>query len=426
MERIFTLFLILVIFSTISVAQGWDALATPASPLRYDDITFIDENTGWAADGLGSTVYKTVDEGEVWEKVFELDNIYMRSIDFLNPQIGFLGTLTPNFYKTVDGGYNWEKVEIPGIEAICGLNAVGDSTIYGCGAYFQPAYIIKSTDSGDSWTFIDMGEYASALIEVLFIDENTGYAGGGNDDGGTILKTMDGGETWEEIYNSGIPGELVWKLQILYSNPDVMFGAVQSINPLPGKLAKSLDGGKTWSTQDVVTDNPEESESYIQAVGFITEDYGWMGGHKSGLKLTKDGGKTWEETYDYKLWHINPFLVFDQNLVYAAGNSIYKYTDNISGTQNFPIVEVISLPKVTITPNPLSDQLNMQINFAYADHMVITVFDESGRKIKQLSRETMHTAGNRSYSFDFPYPAGLYYIHFHSDGGAHSLKVIKQ
>jgi hypothetical protein len=48
-------------------------------------------------------------------------------------------------------------------EAICGLDAVGESTVYGCGAYFTPAYIIKSTDSGDNWHYIDM-----SLMQVLW------------------------------------------------------------------------------------------------------------------------------------------------------------------------------------------------------------------------------------------------------------------
>ena len=66
----------------------------------------------------------------------------------------------------------WNLVSIsPNPAAICGLDCVGTSTVYGCGAYFGPAHVIKSTDSGDTWQFIDMSAYATALVDINFIDE---------------------------------------------------------------------------------------------------------------------------------------------------------------------------------------------------------------------------------------------------------------
>lgn len=406
-------------------AQTWEVLDIPEASVRYDDVMFIDENRGWAADGWGSTVYKTTDGGNSWSQQFTADE-YFRSIEFLNEDIGFLGTLRPIFYKTTDGGNHWDTIRIDGVEAICGLTTIGDSTVYGCGAFFQPAYLIKSTDSGNTWTFKDMSEYASSLIEVVFMDELNGFAAGGNDTGGTILKTSDGGETWTEIFNTEIPGEIIWKLQVLFSDPNALFAAVQSFDPLPGKLIKSQDGGNTWTMYEVETNTSDETDSHIQSVGFISENTGWMSGHNSGLKETQDGGETWEEVHDFMFQNINRFLVFNENLIIAAGNSIYKYsgettTSSVAKTQingNFP--------KVSIMPNPFSNALRIVIKYTSADHMLITVFDENGRKLNQLSRETIPAAVERSYSFDFPYPPGIYYIQFHSDRGAHSVKVIKQ
>ena len=51
------------------------------------------------------------------------------------------------------------------------MDAVGDNTIYGCGAFFTPAYIIKSTDAGESWDYYDLSDQALALVEILFVDE---------------------------------------------------------------------------------------------------------------------------------------------------------------------------------------------------------------------------------------------------------------
>lgn len=397
-------------------AQGtWEQLSIPESPSRYDDVFFLNENLGWAADGWGSAVYKTTDGGLNWTGSTYNDGEYLRNIEFLNEEIGFLGALSTKFYKTNDGGETWNIINIPNVQAICGLDAVGESTIYGCGAYFEPAYVIKSTDSGENWEFINMSQYASALVEVLFVDEQTGFVSGGNNQGGNILKTTDGGKTWTEIYNSGIPGELVWKMQRLFSNTDVMFGAVESFDPLPGKLIKSIDGGQNWVSRDV-------PDPFIQGVGFITENHGWMGGHNSGFLETFDAGETWNNTgFGGSL---NRFQIFDGNLAFCSGNSIYKYTDKLSAT-DIPLAEPKNL-NIIIQQNPVIDKLNLSIDFTRNDHMLITLFDETGKRIKQLSRETISSKGKRNYSFDFPYKSGVYYLLFHNDVGYQSKKIIKK
>lgn len=400
---------------TQTFSQTWSESNIPESPSRYDDIFFLNENLGWAADGWGYNVFKTTDGGDSWEFQFNSDGEYLRNIEFLNADIGFLGTLTPNFYKTTDGGETWNVVNIPGVEAICGMSAAGETTIYGCGAYFQPAYIIKSTDSGESWTFMDMSAYADALIEVLFVDELNGYAGGSNENGGIVLKTTDGGMSWTEIYNSNIPGEMVWKLQILFSNPNVMFGAVESFEPLNGKLIKSTDSGQTWVSRDV-------PDPYIQGVGFVTENHGWMGGHNSGFLETFDAGETWTDTgFGASL---NRFLIFDGNLAFCSGRSVYKYADALS--VNDLILEKGEDLSIQMGPNPTDGILNALIDFKRNDHLVVTLFDESGRKIQQLLRETISNKGKRKYQFQLPEKPGIYYILFHYDLGYQSKKILKK
>lgn len=399
------------------MAQNWEQLNIPESPSRYDDVFFLNENLGWAADGAGSAVYKTTDGGNTWVQSSYNNGEYLRNIEFLNQDIGFLGALSDHFYRTTDGGETWETVwDLQGaIPAICGLDTVGESTVYGCGAYFEPAYIIKSTDSGETWDIIDMSAYANSLVEILFIDEETGYASGGSNSGGVVLKTTDGGQTWTEIYNSGRPGEQVWKLQILFSNPDVMFGAVQSFDPFDGKLIKSEDGGQSWISRDV-------PDPFIQGVGFITENHGWMGGHYSGFLETTDGGQTWNNLGFG--WSLNRFQIFSQNLVFCSGHSIYKYTDNLSVSDI--TTERPKDMEITVAPNPIKDVLNITVDYPRSDHMVITLFDESGKLIKQLLRETIDSKGEKSYSFDFPQKPGVYHLLFHYDLGYQSKKIIKK
>ncbi|AWA29845.1 photosystem II stability/assembly factor-like protein [Flavobacterium magnum] len=385
---------------------------------RYDDVFFLNENTGWAANGYFSKVYKTTDGGANWQLQLELEpgNEYFRNIEFLNENIGFVGTLSSTFLKTVDGGATWAPVtNLPTtIPAICGLSAVGGTTIYGCGAYFSPAYIIKSVDSGDNWQFIDMSAYANALVEILFIDENTGFVSGKDDNGGVILKTVDGGANWTPLYHSGIPGEYVWKLQDLHGDGQILFGSVESVSPLLGKLVRSTDGGANWVSKEV-------PDTDIQAVGFVSETHGWMGGHATGLLETTDGGDIWTDTGVGS--NMNRIVVVNDHLAYASGTTVYKLTDqNLS----VPFTESPRKPlAASISPNPVREKLNLSVAFIGSDHLVIELYDSAGKLIRQLKRDTIEGASVRNYSFDFPYAAGVYVVNLHSNTGRQSIKFVK-
>ena len=84
-------------FSLATIAQPtWRALDNAPSGGRFDDIFFLNEQLGWAANGPGGTVYKTTNGGESWEQQLQL-NSYFRNIEFIDENVGFVGTLDGKF-----------------------------------------------------------------------------------------------------------------------------------------------------------------------------------------------------------------------------------------------------------------------------------------------------------------------------------------
>lgn len=417
------LYLLFFFSGIVASAQQWAPLTSiPVNQdfSRYDDVFFLNENVGWAANGSDAAVYKTVDGGATWVTQLTEDDLgsnsyYFRNIEFLNENVGFVGTLNGVFLKTVDGGENWASVTIPNNPpAICGLDAVGTSTIYGCGAYFWPAFVIKSIDSGETWSYINMSAYADALVEVLFIDENTGYAAGQKAGlGGIILKTVDGGVSWTQIYTTNIAGEYVWKLQILQSNPNVIFGSVESVAPMLGKLIRSVDNGITWTSKEV-------PDTDIQAVGFVSETHGWMGGHHSDFLETFDAGTTWNNIGVGS--NLNRIFFINDNLAYASGSTIYKFSNALS-VGDFQEQARIPL-KASINPNPVKDKLRLTIDFPEADHLRVELFDETGRLIAELHQDEITTQGEKTYTFDFLYASGIYILNLHTNTGRQSIKFV--
>ncbi len=415
--------LFLVFFSNFMFSQTWQPLTSILSNgnnQRFDDVFFLNENVGWAANGYYSAVYKTIDGGVNWTLQTNGAMLgsahYFRNIEFLDENIGFLGTLNQKFYKTTDGGSTWNIVPniTPNPGDICGLDCVGTSTVYGCGAYFSPAFIIKSTDSGTTWQYINMSAYADALVEIQFITENIGYASGKNPTGGVILKTIDGGTTWTEILNTNTNGDYVWKLQVLNSNQDVIFGSVEGSSPNPGRLAKSTNGGLNWT----ITNAPE---TMIQAVGFLDENHGWMGGHTTGFYETTNGGVSWTNTGVGS--NLNR-IFFVGNTGYASGTTVYKMSNILS---NSDFTEQNRTPlDIKVSPNPLVDKLNIEINFQAEDHIIIEAYDQTGKLVKHLIKDDIYNIGVKKYTFDFPFAAGIYFIDFHNNTGRQSVKIIKK
>jgi photosystem II stability/assembly factor-like uncharacterized protein len=418
------LYLLLFFVSNCITAQlTWSPITTIPTNTdgqRFDDVFFLNENLGWAANGYYSAVYKTTDGGANWTTLIPNGGLggyyYFRNIEFLNENVGFLGTLSNRFYKTIDGGTTWNQVTniTPNPLAICGLDGVGSSTIYGCGAYFSPAYIIKSTDSGATWQYTDMSAYANALVEVLFLDENIGFASGNNASGALILKTTDGGGTWSTLFNGSIAGEYVWKLQVLPSIPNVIFGSIESVAPNSGKLIKTVDAGLNWTSKNF-------PDSDVQAVGFVTDTHGWMGGHNTGFYETFDSGDTWANTGVGS--NLNRIFFVNDNVAFASGKTIYKMT-NLLSTTDFQESPRIPL-NVSVSPNPIKDKLNLEIDFNGSDHLVLGLYSITGQLIKQLKLDAIEQAGTKSYTIDFPYPNGVYILNLHTNTGRQSIKITK-
>lgn len=131
-----------------------------------------------------------------------------------------------------------------------------------------------------------LAQERSPNIRVQFIDSRVGWIVGPR-----LLRTTDGGRTWNVVRSDGY-GTL--------NVESIGFGhrVVQFINTNSGvqlglnAIARTTDGGQTWSDQFSIP-KPDKGDIPPQSLFFLTTEVGWLVGEV--VYHTSDGGRSWEQ-----------------------------------------------------------------------------------------------------------------------------------
>ncbi|MEO0775823.1 MAG: YCF48-related protein [Bacteroidota bacterium] len=408
---VFLLLSLTILLANLTAQDTWQAL--PGAPnfigpfSKLDDVDFVDANTGWTLNATGK-VFKTTDGGATWTEKADLGE-FLRCIKFVDAQVGYVASLRGSFggppsnakiFKTTDGGDTWTDLTVaisPEPIGVCGLSVVDAQTVYGCGAFYGPARLYKSLDGGTSWTNIDLSAYATSVVDLHFFSPELGFvvgAGPAGSGGGLILKTTDGGDTWEVVHSTGIGSDLLWKIQAL--DRDHLYASIAGVSMVHGaRILISADGGDTWTSKLVA-----EGEVHLQGVGFLDERRGFAGGFFDGVYATEDGGDNWELIEVGA--NYNRFQKIDDTLMYASGHTIYRYTSSPDTTIT-SAQELFPAPNygLTVAPNPARDLVNVSYHLGNATHLQLALYDAQGREVRSFYRG-WHPAG----TFERSQPVG--------------------
>ncbi|MBX2928095.1 MAG: hypothetical protein KF852_09690 [Saprospiraceae bacterium] len=352
----------------------WHDLGDLGNTGRLDDICFIHPDTGWVASA-GGQIFRTQNGGDTWELQYNNFLYSFRSIGFADRQLGFAGTLEQTLLRTENGGQDWENItnQLPFTPSgLCGMQWLNEHTFFAAGAWFGPAFLLKTHNCGASWTGIDLSEQATALVDVHFVSQDTGFVCGRNANGGVILYTTDGGAAWQEVFNTGISGDYVWKLQFIDRQHAV--ASVQTFGP-SGRLLISNDAGLSWTAKATPDGN-------VQGIGFVTPQKGWIGGYNTSFYATENAGDSWD-FIPFGGWH-NRFQVFDTTLVYASGRNVYKYYDSALPSSAGETFVPLFNPQLSVYPNPARSEAAVRFQISKATGADIGLYDSKGALIQAI------------------------------------------
>lgn len=172
---------------------------------NYYSVYFREYNTGFVAGERDNKSYIifTTNCGTNWQQIYFSPQINSRINQqyWVNNNVGwFLGGNT--LLRTTDGGVSLQDcfTNLPSTSnssnSLLGMCFINENTGWISGSNIDHKNMYKTTNGGENWVFQDnpVTQYEFAqLDDVLFIDENRGWAGGYS---GQIITTTNGGINW--------------------------------------------------------------------------------------------------------------------------------------------------------------------------------------------------------------------------------------
>lgn len=214
------------------------ARSVPAD-VTLTSVSFIDDSHGWAVGHWG-VILRTSDGGETWS-LQHTDTTVDRplfSVYFRNINDGWAVGLWSLIMHTDDGGKTWVRVKMPpppgSSKVERNLNWIfADSK----GSLFiacEQGRVMRSTDSGRTWTYAETG-YEGSFWTGVALRDGTLLVGGLQ---GKIYRSVDGGQTWNQAMS---PFKSSVTDLVQTGAGDVVGSA------LDGVVLTSNDDGKTFS-----------------------------------------------------------------------------------------------------------------------------------------------------------------------------------
>lgn len=261
------------------------------------------------------------------------------AVDPNNSDVYYVGAPAGGLWKSEDAGVTWEILtdDLPqlGVSAIA-IDPADSNIIYiGTGdddaGDSMGIGLLKSTDGGATWNFTDLDENNSpSSFNEIFIHPSdsdiiwTSTASG-------VYKTTDAGDTWIRTRTGNIRD-----MRLKPDNPDVIYAASSTL------IYKSEDGGETWTIKnngtptgtsrlaiDVTPANPEVL--YIFAAD--------NNNNFDGIYKSEDAGETFVYTsagapdvFDgaSQSWYDFAFAVsdVDENEIYTGVLNVWRSTNS--------------------------------------------------------------------------------------------------
>lgn len=325
--------------------------------------------------------------------------------------------------RSVDGGDTWESEILPvGLTALHWDSWQGSSTtLYAASGYT----LYRSTQLGAAGTFEQLGALGGLTTAIATMPPSELLPGG------RVLAAVwngltfsdDGGVTFQAS-NTYQGGGIIGQSISVFRDANHPFGAVAYAslvfgNPPSAALLRSDDGGRTWEETSRIVPGQfgidRASDVYVLAASDGSVWYGVLGSAgggpgKGAILRSDDGGYTVKEVgVGFPRVRVRKLVEAPDGRIFAATDSLVWYTTQpaivVSNAAETPSTYTLDL---RIEPNPAAGSVAVRWRQPEAGSARVTVLDALGREVLVVA-EGERTAGPQYETLDTsPLPPGVY------------------
>lgn len=424
-------FYLIIVLSSLSINAQWVKISELALPLEYPDIKdmkIVNSNTIYL--GGYKFFFKSEDGGVTWQTISSIptgiNNSEVISIEAVNENNVFIqvvyseNSLTRRaIFNTTDGGNTWNNVltnsfntTITDNMLINQIQVVNETNVLAVGALFdqpngQESFIIKSTDSGNSWTRIVLDDSVingntefPTILSVKFINSNEGFIITRSG----LWKTTNSGTSWNKFIT---PSEDNPPVYVDYSENTLFLYYLYPPLSVPYKLIKTNDNGATWLGVNYdpfwMFNHPRPQIINSQSILIINTAATY-------ITKTEDGGINWSVVSIESITtalnlndgdYLNALSFFNNELGFLIlGNNVLKTTNgnittNIENEETIPTDFILEQNY----PNPFNPSTEIRYQIAEESKVSLKVFDILGNEIAVLVSD-IQNAGKYNINFN--------------------------
>ncbi len=321
------------ILYTSDGGQSWSIQLNEYAEMCYS-ISFIDSNNGWIADYYGR-IHQTTNGGLTWITQ-NTNQICLRDITFLDSLHGWaVGALGLSMH-TIDGGNTWLRDSL-GSTNILMYGVTFVDTLYGWSVGVDHSNnrstteIFHTTNGGLTWNN-QISDTLLDLQNIRFFDRLSGLAAGSitydstsSDEIGRLLRTSNGGVSWEELFVPSFNGIS----NTCFLNPDTGWIASGITYGCPGDVQRTTDGGHTW------VDLFSGPKVDLRDIDFINLEAGIAIEYFGRLIRTSDSGTHWEYITNDTMFYFKDLYFLDEQHGWAIGTDIRNGISKVMFSSDF-------------------------------------------------------------------------------------------
>ncbi len=416
-------------------------------------VSLLSETEGWVA-GHHGIILHTTDGGVTWSLMNSGSAVQIYDLGMAGGSFSLAACQNGYVLRTTNGGGFWEtqKLEVTGQifgreESLHGVSVVDQNFAVTAG---PGGTVFRTLNGGVDWQSVGYPQLPDPfwIEDVEFVDHDLGWLVGLDQDLGhdkTVYRTTNGGTTWElnlrqasyfyavdfvdaqhgviatidRAFFRTTNGGQTWMSGLLpdyftdSSISDMEFANAQVGWAVGwyGYVAKTTNGGASWSLQDLGT-----ADDDLFDLDVVSPTEAWTIGREEGsfrgfVRHTTNGGTTWEK----QVIDSNPYLPVTVSATQAGSvwtggynGRIWHHPGDIAGAPER--APAGGFGSVAAFPDPFAGRTDLHFSVPEAGRALIGVFDVQGRQVATLVDRFVQ-AGPHVATWDAgDLPAGTYFL----------------